>query len=92
MSFPIEFAKSRGDNDFISPYINFMGNAGVVAVGGISLAAILGVALKALGFCSAAATIATAIPVTFGVFCVVANLAGTAYLYRCYAVRKRVFT
>lgn len=75
MGFPIEFSKRTGDYDFLSGPINFAGNAAVVAVGGISLAYIANVALKALGFSKTATIIATAIPATFGAFAAAGTLA-----------------
>lgn len=80
MKFPIEFAKSTGRFDIISPFINFTGNAAVVAVGGISLGAISMIALKALGFSATATAIATAIPVSIGAFGVAGLIVGGAIL------------
>ena len=80
MSFPIEFVKSSGDFDCLSPVVNFTGNAALVAVGGISLGAIAYLALKALGFGEVVTTIATAIPITIGVIGVIGAIAGSALL------------
>lgn len=68
MVFPIEFAKRSGDYDFFSPLINFTGNAGVIAVGGMSIGTISYFALKRLGFNKIAITAGTAIPTTIGAF------------------------
>lgn len=76
MQFPIEFMKNRGDFDFISPLMNFTGNAAVVAVGGISLAVIANCALKILGFPGAAVKIGTAIPIAIGVIGALGVIAG----------------
>lgn len=71
MSFPFEFAKKSGPYDFMSPAINFTGNATVVAVGGICLGTISNLALKALGFSNVVTSATTAIPVVIGVTSVV---------------------
>ena len=64
MSFPIEFAKPRGDYDFLSPLINFTGNAAVVA-GVATLAAVVAhFALKALGINGVIASVLQAVPVS----------------------------
>ena len=76
MQFPFEFTKRSGDYDFISPVINFTGNAAVVAVGGISLGAITYFALQALGFSNLSLHVVTAIPVSIGVFGALGVLAG----------------
>ncbi len=76
MSFPFEFAKSRGDYDFFSPVINFTANATVLAVGGISLGAISYLSLKALGFNKITTTIATAVPVALGSIGVAGSIVG----------------
>ncbi|MCE2982755.1 MAG: hypothetical protein LW832_04220 [Parachlamydia sp.] len=79
MSFPFEFAKRSGDYDFISPIVNFTGNACVVAVGGISLGVISNLALKALGFSEITSTVATAIPVTLGAVGIIGAVVGGCF-------------
>ena len=76
MHFPFEFVKSGGAYDFFSPIVNSIGNAVVLAVGGISLGAISYLALKALGFSEIATTIATAIPITIGAVGIVGVIVG----------------
>lgn len=76
MGFPIEFAKKAGPYDFGTDAINFIGNAVVVAVGGISLGLITAYALKALGFGNTVTAISTAIPVTIGIFGAAVAIAG----------------
>lgn len=77
MVFPINFAKSSGDYDFVSPVINFTGNAAVIAAGGIGLSVITYMGLKALGFSKIATVTSTAIPVTIATIGVVSTIAGT---------------
>lgn len=79
MFFPFEFAKRNGDHDFFSPIINFTGNATVVTVGGVSLAAISYLGLKALGFSEIAITVATAIPVTIGAVGMISGIVGGCF-------------
>lgn len=55
MSFPIQFVKSSGDNDYVSPVINFTGN--VAIVGGISY-----LAWRTLGFAYEGSSEVKAIP------------------------------
>lgn len=76
MSFPFEFTKRSGYYDFFSPVINFIGNASVVAVGGISLGAISYLALKALGFSVIKTTTLTAIPITVGALGIMSTAVG----------------
>ncbi len=78
MCFPFEFSKRSGDYDFISPIVNFTGNAAVLAVAGISLGIISNLAFKALGFNTVATSIATAIPVTLGIAGIGAAIIGAA--------------
>lgn len=80
MQFPFEFAKRSGDYDFISPIVNFTGNAAVVAIGGISLGAITYFALQALGFSNLSLHAVTAIPVSIGAFGALGVLAGAVCL------------
>ena len=67
MCFPIEFARQSGDFNFISPIINFTGNAAVVAVCGVGISAISILALKLLGFGTAATVATAAVPLTIAV-------------------------
>lgn len=67
MPFPFEFVRKTGDYDFFSPVINLAANAAVIAVGGVSIGAVSYIALKALGFSSAAVKVTTAIPLFLGV-------------------------
>ncbi len=76
MGFPIQFAERKGDYDFISGPINFVGNGLVIAVGGISLGFITAYALKALGFGKTVTKISTAIPITIGLFAAVVAIGG----------------
>jgi hypothetical protein len=84
MQFPFEFTKSGGSYDFISPIINFTGNAAVVAVGGISLGAITYFALPALGFSSLSLHDVTVISVSIGAFGALGVLAGAVCLAGVY--------
>lgn len=89
MSFPFEFAKRTGDYDFVSPIINFTGNAAVVAVGGISVGAVSYLALKALGFSKIITAIGTAIPVTIGGIGIIgAALGGCLFIAMCIQIAK----
>lgn len=58
--------------------INLALNAGIVAVGGISVAAVTYFALKALGFSSVATGVVTAIPVSIAAFGLAYTAAGFA--------------
>ncbi|WP_068469499.1 hypothetical protein [Candidatus Protochlamydia phocaeensis] len=80
MVFPIQFARSQGDYDFISPIINITGNATVLAVGGISLGVITTLALKALGFSKLTTSLAAAIPITIGAFGTGVALIGAGFI------------
>jgi hypothetical protein len=62
----IQFAKSQGNYDFCSPLINMVGNGLVLAGVGAGSALIVAVALKALGYSSAAIAIGTALPLIAG--------------------------
>ncbi len=82
MSFPYEFSRSNGDYDFVSGPMNFMGNAGMVVVGGLALATIVYVAMKALGIGQAATLTVTAVPIAASAIAVVGfALAGLCLLY-----------
>ena len=72
LGFPVEFMKSKPPHDFISPCVNFIGNAALVGAGSIGLGAITFVALKALGYGNIAAVIASATPVAIGALAFVA--------------------
>lgn len=86
MCFPIQFAKSRGQSDFFSPVINFIGNALVVAVAGISLGFISNIALKRLGFNHASSTF-TAISTTIGKIGIAAAIGGfCVFVALCIAI------
>ena len=78
MSFPLEFVRSTGDYDFITPTINLTINAAIIAIGGISLGVISHLAFKALGFSALSTGIATAIPVTIGAIGIAGAVAGAA--------------
>lgn len=89
MSFPFEFARSRGDYDIFSPVINFTGNATAVGVGGISLGAISYLALKTLGFSQMTTTVATAIPVIIRTVSIIsAVVAGGFFIAVCMEIVK----
>lgn len=79
MPFPIQFVKSKEHFDIFADGINVAGNGAVLAVGGISLAAITSLAFKALGFNKVATTIATAIPVTIATFGVASAVLGAGF-------------
>jgi hypothetical protein len=66
MSFPIKFAERTGTSDFVSPAINLIGNVGAVVYGGLQLATISCLALKALGF-NIAHTITASVVATIGI-------------------------
>lgn len=76
----IEFAKSQGDYDVLSPMINVIGNGTVLAVGGIILAKIAAVVAKRFGCSEKTAKFATAIPVVIGVVAAVAVLGAAAFV------------
>jgi len=61
MKFPIQFRQQRGPYDIGATFINFVGNAAVVTVGGVCLTVISDCALKSLGF-EGARKAAVAIP------------------------------
>lgn len=50
--FPIQFMQPNGNRDFISPIVNFSGNAMVVAGVVLGAGAITCLAMKALGYSS----------------------------------------
>lgn len=80
----IEFSKSSGQYDYISPIINFTGNAALVAVGGICVGSILNVALKALGYTGIAVKAPTVVFVTIGMIGAVGTVVGLAMVvYVC---------
>lgn len=64
MSFPFEFVKPSGDYDFISSMINLTATSAVVCVGGVSLAAIAGVAMKVLGVGKIGTALVSAVPLS----------------------------
>lgn len=80
MRFPIEFTKSSGDYDFISPIVNFTGNAAVISAGLFGVGLVSYLALKALGFTSVAVGTATAIPVAGAIIAAGAAVVGLAAL------------
>lgn len=62
----IQFARKQGDYDFCSPLINIVGNGLVLAGVGAGSALIVSLALKALGYSSAAIKLGTALPILAG--------------------------
>lgn len=66
MAFP--FIKHQGDYDISARIANTAISGALIVVGGISLALITNVALKALGFSALSVSFATAIPTTIGAF------------------------
>lgn len=68
MSFPFEFVKPHGDYDFVSPMINLTASSAIICVGGVSLAAIAGVAMKALGVGKTGLMLSSAVPVSMIAF------------------------
>lgn len=89
MTFPIKFVQSRGDYDFISPAINFIGIASLVTVGSISLGAISLCAFRVLNLDETAGIIATALPVSDEEFMLTkAVVSGCLVSVTCYAVTE----
>ncbi len=77
--FPVTFVNHSGDYDFISPVVNFTGNALIVAVAGMSLAAISYLALSASGNAHFLPVLTfTAVPAAIGVMGAVGTFIGGA--------------
>ena len=79
----INFVKSQGDYDFVSPIQNLAGNAFVYAGAALGVAAITKVALEAMGYSATAAYVAASFPLVFsiGTACVgVVAIGAIAYI------------
>lgn len=87
----IQFMKRKGDYDCISPCVNLAGNTAVIGVGGIALATITYIALKALGCTGVTNTIAATISVALGITGVLGVIAAlVAYIALCAGVAKAI--
>lgn len=88
MGFPIQFIEKKG-RDPVPFFVNLGANASLLAVGGMSVAAISYYALKALGFSKIIASIAAAIPVGIGAFGAAIALASVgAFVVHCLSMVK----